>query len=93
MLPSHNEPFTGLHERLENLIDGHERALARVLDRIQKEPRRSIDLFGALFARKIGPDLVGMATGEAIAHVNCLVGRGLVRSRADDKGVVFYEPV
>ncbi|MFO1016359.1 MAG: MBL fold metallo-hydrolase [Hyphomonadaceae bacterium] len=93
VLPSHNEPFTGLHERLENLIDGHERALARVLDRIQKEPRRSIDLFGALFARKIGPDLVGMATGEAIAHVNCLVGRGLVRSRADDKGVVFYEPV
>ena len=93
VLPSHNEPFIGLHERLENLIDGHERALARVLDRIQKEPRRSIDLFGALFARKIGPDLMGMATGEAIAHVNCLIERGLVRPQADAKGVVYYEPV
>jgi glyoxylase-like metal-dependent hydrolase (beta-lactamase superfamily II) len=89
VLPSHNEPFIGLHERLVNLIDGHERTLKRILSRLN-EPKRAIDLFGAMFARKIGPDLMGMATGEAIAHVNCLVGRGLARRTTDEQGIVRY---
>lgn len=90
VLPAHNEPFHGLHERLQNLIDGHEKALDRVLDRITKEPRRAVDLFGALFARKIGPDLVGMATGEAIAHANCLIGRGVAKRVVDEQGIARY---
>ena len=67
--------------------------MARVLDRLKQEPRRAIDLFGALFARKIGPDLLGMATGEAIAHTNCLIGRGLARAVKDEHGVIRYESV
>ncbi len=91
-LPAHNEPFEGLHDRLSNLIEGHEKALARVVKRLQQEPRRAVDLFGALFARKISPDLIGMATGEAIAHANCLIGRGLAKRTTDAEGVVRYEP-
>ncbi|MEQ1708561.1 MAG: MBL fold metallo-hydrolase [Terricaulis sp.] len=91
VLPSHNEPFHGLHERLANLIDGHERSLARIVNRLRQEPRRAVDLFGALFARKIGGDLLGMATGEAIAHANCLIGRGLARRVLDGEGVIRYE--
>jgi glyoxylase-like metal-dependent hydrolase (beta-lactamase superfamily II) len=90
VLPAHNEPFHGLHERLQNLIDGHEKALARVLHRLKQEPRRAVDLFGALFARKIGADLIGMATGEAIAHTNCLIGRGLARREVDAEGIARY---
>jgi Zn-dependent hydrolases, including glyoxylases len=93
VLPAHNEPFHGLHERLDHLIDGHEKALARVLSRLAQEPRRAVDLFGALFARKIGSDLIGMATGEAIAHANCLIGRGLARAVTDEAGVVRYESI
>lgn len=92
-LPAHNEPFLGLHDRLNNLIEGHEKALARVLHRLKQSPKRAVDLFGALFARKIGPDLVGMATGEAIAHANCLIGRGLARRVVDAEGVARYEAV
>lgn len=92
-LPAHNEPFLGLHERLTNLIDGHEKALARVLHRLKQGPKRAVDLFGALFARKIGSDLIGMATGEAIAHLNCLVGRGLARRVTSADGVARYEAV
>ena len=66
--------------------------MARVLHRLKQEPKRAVDLFGALFARKIGPDLLGMATGEAIAHANCLIGRGLARAVADEQGVIRYEP-
>jgi glyoxylase-like metal-dependent hydrolase (beta-lactamase superfamily II) len=90
VLPSHNEPFHGLHERLNNLIEGHEKSLARIMKRLEVAPRRAVDLFGALFARKIGPDLIGMATGEAVAHANCLIGRGLAKRVARD-GVAYYE--
>ena len=92
VLPSHNEPFIGLHERLQNLIDGHEKSLARILSRLN-EPKRAIDIFVAMFARKIGPDLLGMATGEALAHLNCLIGRGLVRRETDEHGVSRYVAV
>ena len=85
VLPSHNEPFHGLHERLENLIEGHERALTRVLHRLRQEPKRAVDLFVALFGRKIGADLLGMASGESIAHLNCLIARGLARRVLDER--------
>lgn len=93
VLPSHNEPFIGLHERLAALIDGHERSLARLRKRLEEAPKRAVDLFGALFARKIGNDVVGMATGETIAHMNCLIGRGLARAVRSDEGVIRYESV
>ncbi len=77
VLPSHNEPFNGLHSRLESLVNGHRRGL----DRLRKslaEPKRVVDLFGALFARDVrtDPNLLSMATGECIAHLNYLVARG-----------------
>lgn len=93
VLPSHNEPFLGLHERLRSLIEGHERSLERLRKRLQESPKRAVDLFGAMFARKIGPDVLGMATGETIAHMNCLIGRGLARAVRDEEGVVRYESV
>jgi glyoxylase-like metal-dependent hydrolase (beta-lactamase superfamily II) len=91
VLPAHNEPFTGAHARLQNLIDGHERAMNRVEKRLRERPRRAVDLFGALFARPIGHDLLNMATGEAIAHLNCLIERGRARRNVGADGVVFYE--
>jgi len=90
VLPSHNEPFLGLHERLDSLVDGHERALARVLHRLKQGPKRAVDLFVALFARNVGADLIGMATGESIAHLNCLIARGLARRDLGADGVMRY---
>jgi glyoxylase-like metal-dependent hydrolase (beta-lactamase superfamily II) len=89
VLPAHNDPFHGLHARIDHLIGGHERGLSRLEKKIA-EPKRVVDVFGALFARPIGPDLLGMATGEALAHLNCLVGRGLVKRRTDADGVAWY---
>ncbi|MEE9380584.1 MAG: MBL fold metallo-hydrolase [Hyphomonadaceae bacterium] len=90
VLPAHNEPFTGAHKRLTHLIDGHETALKRLKTRLE-EPRRVIDIFPAIFGRKIGPDLLGMATGEALAHLNCLMARGEVSREADEAGVHLYK--
>ncbi|MBI1187408.1 MAG: MBL fold metallo-hydrolase [Alphaproteobacteria bacterium] len=90
VLPAHNEPFTGAHARLDDLINGHERALSRLEQRLA-EPKRAVDLFGAIFARKIDDDLIGMATGETIAHLNCLIGRGRVRAASGPDGATLYE--
>ncbi|PTS88539.1 MULTISPECIES: MBL fold metallo-hydrolase [unclassified Caulobacter] len=89
VLPAHNDPFHGLHSRIDNLIAGHERGLSRLEEKLA-EPKRVIDTFGALFARPIGPDLLGMATGEALSHLNCLIGRGRISRHVDDTGVAWY---
>jgi len=90
VLPAHNEPFRGAHPRLDELISGHERMLARLESRLSEAPRRVVDLFGCMFARPIGPELIGMATGETIAHLNCLIGRGLVVRQCGADGVDQY---
>ncbi|MCG3188490.1 MAG: Hydroxyacylglutathione hydrolase [Burkholderiaceae bacterium] len=90
VLPSHGEPFHGLHARLDRLAAGHEKALAR-LRRTLAEPRRAIDVFGALFARPIeSPELLGMATGESLAHLNHLVARGEVVREPGADGAERY---
>ena len=89
VLPAHNDPFHGLHARLDHLIAGHERSLGR-LEKSLAEPKRAVDVFGALFTRPIGPELVGMATGESLAHINCLIERGKAVAEADADGVIWY---
>ena len=86
VLPAHGEPFKGAHARLDALIRGHETSLKRLL-RTLREPKRAIDVFGCLFARPIGDGLLGMATGESLAHLNCLVRRGEAIRETDAEGV------
>ncbi len=89
VLPSHNEPFHGLHARLSALSDGHERRLVRVLEELA-QPRRAVDVFGTLFRRPVSVEMLGMATGESLAHLNCLMGRGQIGREADSAGVNWY---
>jgi glyoxylase-like metal-dependent hydrolase (beta-lactamase superfamily II) len=89
ILPAHGEPFFGVGERLRALRRGHEVSLKR-LERRLAEPRRAIDVFQSLFARPIGDGVLGMATGEAIAHLNYLAGQGRARRDTDANGVVWW---
>ncbi len=68
VLPAHNSPFHGLHGRIEELGESHVQGLARLQEMLCM-PRRAVDVFAALFARPISPGLLGMATGEALAHL------------------------
>jgi glyoxylase-like metal-dependent hydrolase (beta-lactamase superfamily II) len=92
ILPSHNEPFRGLHARLEALIEGHEQRLARLLAELAA-PKRAVDLFGLLFRRRVGVDMLSMATGESVAHLNCLIGRGQIAREVDATGVAWYRRI
>jgi glyoxylase-like metal-dependent hydrolase (beta-lactamase superfamily II) len=75
VLPSHGEPFTGLHARLDALDHGHRDRLD-ALHRHIREPRRAVDCFGVLFGRKIDESVLGLATGEAMAHLRRLEVEG-----------------
>jgi glyoxylase-like metal-dependent hydrolase (beta-lactamase superfamily II) len=88
VLPSHGEPFTGLHERLDALAAGHHIQL-EALQRHLAEPRRAIDCFGTLFARAIDDSVYGLATGEAMAHLRRLEVEGRA-VREVREGVHWY---
>ena len=92
VLPAHGEPFTGVHTRLDALKRGHETGLRR-LERSLRTPKRAIDVFSSLFARPIGDGVFGMATGESLAHLNCLENRGLIRRDRDADGVDWWVAV
>jgi len=92
VLPSHNEPFRGLHARLAHLEQGHERALLR-LEQALVEPQRAVDAFKVLFARTLQNDLHFMATGESLAHLNWLLRRKRIAVTTDAEGVNWYRAV
>lgn len=84
VLPAHNSPFKGLHERIDDLLGSHREGLSR-LATLLSAPKRVVDTFPVLFSRSITPELLGMASGEALAHLNYLWHRGeLERSLRDD---------
>jgi glyoxylase-like metal-dependent hydrolase (beta-lactamase superfamily II) len=91
VLPSHNEPFHGLHHRIDALRQSQLRALDR-LRLALREPQRAVDLYGALFARAITSEyhLMSMATGESLAHLNYLVARGEVSVRIEGNHCAWY---
>ena len=88
VLPSHGEPFTGLHARLDALAHGHRDRLDALHARLD-EPRRAVDCFGTLFVRKIEDNMYGLATGEALAHLRHLEKEGRAVREARD-GVDWY---
>lgn len=77
ILPGHKLPFTGLPFRLVQMIENHESALERLLDHLAA-PRTAADCFLPLFKREIGAAEASLALVESVAHLNCLLRRGLV---------------
>jgi glyoxylase-like metal-dependent hydrolase (beta-lactamase superfamily II) len=92
ILPAHGEPFLGVKARMTKLIDGHEDGMAKLLD-MCREPKRAVDVFPALFRARITSGNFGMATGESLAHLNCLIERGQLRRDMGADGVNLYRTV
>jgi glyoxylase-like metal-dependent hydrolase (beta-lactamase superfamily II) len=90
VLPGHKLPFTGLPFRLTQMIANHESALDRLLDHLG-EPRVATACFLPLFRREIGAAEHGLALVEAVAHLNCLLRRGLVSRSLTPDGAWEWE--
>jgi glyoxylase-like metal-dependent hydrolase (beta-lactamase superfamily II) len=91
VLPGHGDPFTGLHARLEAMAREHRERLDE-LEIFLAEPRRAVDCFGRLFRRAVGADMLGMASGEALAHLRRLEVEGRAVKEVRD-GVWWYRAV
>lgn len=87
VLPAHGEPFTGLHARLDALDAEHRKRLDIVHAHLA-EPRRAVDCFGRMFRRTIGDDMLGLATGETLAHLRRLEIEG--RAARDVRDGVWW---
>jgi glyoxylase-like metal-dependent hydrolase (beta-lactamase superfamily II) len=89
VLPSHNEPFRGVKLRLQELIAGHETGMEKLVA-ICAEPKRAVECFPALFRSRITSGIHLMATGETLAHMNCLLARGGLTRSTDADGIDWY---
>ncbi|GJG94377.1 MBL fold metallo-hydrolase [Cupriavidus pauculus] len=92
VLPAHNEPFEGLHARIDRLEQALWRGVARLREAL-REPRRVVDLFAVLFATPVkGCDALqyALATGEAMAHLNYLDALGELEVQVDADSVAWY---
>jgi glyoxylase-like metal-dependent hydrolase (beta-lactamase superfamily II) len=89
VLPSHEAPFIGLHVRITQILESHKHDLSALFDHLAK-PQRAVDCFPAMFKREIDKASLGLATGETLAHLNCLLGRRRIRRRSDEHGVHWY---
>jgi glyoxylase-like metal-dependent hydrolase (beta-lactamase superfamily II) len=90
VLPSHDRVFHGLHPRIAELHEHHERRLERLLEGCRERPLSAFEALPLLFKRKLDEHQMGFAMGESIAHLHYLLGRSRVRREAADGGVVRY---
>ena len=76
VLPGHQLPFYGLHERIDELAAHHEARCEALLAACRERPHRPAKLLTVLFTRKLDPHQMGFAFSELLAHVNYLLARG-----------------
>lgn len=90
VLSGHKLPFTGLPKRMQQLVENHHGALARLQCHLA-EPKTAAECFAPLFKRKIDHGTYGLALVEAVAHLNHLYQSGAVtRSLRDDGAWLWH---
>lgn len=89
ILPSHQEPFRGLFERMQQLIDDHLAQLNRLRLAVQA-PITAIQARAILFDRELDLIQTILATGETLAHLNYLVHQGEIEMQIDSTGQALY---
>jgi glyoxylase-like metal-dependent hydrolase (beta-lactamase superfamily II) len=93
VLPAHNTPFYGLHERLRYLIEHHEEHLLALEESCLEGSPSAMELLPVLFKRPLEGHNLSMALGECIAHLNYLHQRGQVSRTVDDNGCYRYQSI
>ena len=84
VLPGHQLPFYGLHERARQLAAHHAERCERIAKACGEGAKSVADLVPVLFPRQLDPHQLSFAFSETHAHVNYMVGRReLVWDRAE----------
>jgi len=86
VLPSHNLPFYGVHERIDELTAHHHARCDEVIAACTR-PSSAADLLPVLFRRPLDRHQMGFALGEALAHLHYLEGHGALKRSEGADGV------
>jgi len=88
VIPGHQLPFNGLHERCVELAD-HHAARCRVIEEACRErPRTVAEIVPILFSRALDPHQMSFAFSEAHAHVNYMVRQEVLTQFVGKDGAV-----
>src|ERR1700730_9000101 len=89
VLPSHNLPFYGLHERLAELAAHHRARCGEVVAACAR-PHSAVDLLPLMFRRRLDSHQMAFALGEALAHLHYLMAEGAIERTIDADGVARF---
>lgn len=89
VLPSHGSPYHGIRTRIEELREHHRRRLDATAEYL-RQPRSAVELAKAMFPHIEGPDNIGFALGETLAHINHLVRKDIVADVSDIAGAAIF---
>ncbi len=90
VLPAHNDPFRGLHARLDQLAHHHDDRLAALLTACD-EPKPVLDLVPVIFKRPLNVANTFLASAETLAHLHYLMSDGRLERRLDGDGAYRYQ--
>lgn len=92
--PGHRDPFPAFRERVEQLLDHHERRLSRMAEQIGDAAVTAFEMCEMLFGAKLRSNAHNLrfALAETIAHFIMLEHRGMAR-RTEEEGLIRYELV
>jgi glyoxylase-like metal-dependent hydrolase (beta-lactamase superfamily II) len=76
VLPGHQLPFHGLHERISQLAAHHAGRCDLLVQACREAPLAPAELLPVMFRRTLDPHQMGFAFSELLAHVNSLLRRG-----------------
>jgi glyoxylase-like metal-dependent hydrolase (beta-lactamase superfamily II) len=89
VLPSHGEPFTGLHARIDALDAHHAERLATLTAALDR-PMTGYEAARVLFPRVVEDSQIGFVIGEGLAHLNRLVATGVLLREPGADGLPRY---
>ena len=93
VLPGHHVPFTGLHTRVDQLLEHHATRCELIAEATRTAPQTASSLVPVLFKRKMDEHQTGFAFGETVAHVNYMVAQGRVTETRDADGILRIRAV
>ena len=93
VLPGHDLPFVGLHERVEGMRAHHEGRCEEIAKACRDEARSAAELIPVLFRRELDPHQTGFAFTEAMAHVNYMLRRDRLSRQPGRDGIKRFRAV
>jgi glyoxylase-like metal-dependent hydrolase (beta-lactamase superfamily II) len=90
VLPSHKTPFTGLHARVDELIEHHHKHL-NSLREFCADGKTIKDCLPVLFKRKLNPHNMFFAVAEAFAHLNYLYFADEFTREVNEEGQYIFQ--